>query len=127
MSKISPFQEEWQLLKQIIKAQQYPISSTADLFSLIATYHAAQFPEWECIELASVALTHPIHTADVEMVFSSQNLVTTNLRNRNLPENCDKLMRLMILGPEMENFDFGPALDSRMSVTSGIIFASQKQ
>ena len=67
------------------------------LWNLIAVYHKDDFPN--LITLASLALTHPVHTADCERAFSSQNSVTTATRNRLSSDKCDQLMRVMIEGP----------------------------
>ena len=97
-------------MKKVVKVQQYPRQSTADLWKLLVEYHKEQFPN--LIIVATLALTHPVHTADCERAFSSQNRVTTSLRNRISSENCEKLMKVMIEGPDMKDFDFVSALKS---------------
>ena len=79
-----------------------------DLWTTIATFHREEFPN--LLILAQLALTHPVHTADCERAFSSQNIVTTKLRNRLSGLHCDQLMRIMMEGPPRENFDFSKAL-----------------
>ena len=69
----------------------------ASLWNLIAEYHKEDFSN--LVTLASLALTHPGHTADCERAFSSQNKVTTAARNKLSPDICDQLMRVMIEGP----------------------------
>ncbi|XP_052691457.1 uncharacterized protein LOC128169340 [Crassostrea angulata] len=71
---------EWMTLKRVVKAQQYPRSSMASLWNLICQYHSEEFPNMQ--KLAGLALCHPIHTADCERSFSSQNLITMKLRCR---------------------------------------------
>ena len=88
---------EWLKLKQVVKVQQYTRASMEQLWNLIAVYHKDDFPN--LITLASLALTHPVHTADCERAFSSQNSVTTATRNRLSSDKCDQLMRVMIEGP----------------------------
>lgn len=99
---------EWSLLKKTVKLQQYPRHSTHELWSLIVKFHNEQFPN--LLKLAALALTHPVHTADCERAFSAQNSVTTPLRNRLTPEHCGQLMRIMIQGPKLQEFDFKEAL-----------------
>ncbi|WAR21375.1 hypothetical protein MAR_015349 [Mya arenaria] len=79
--------------------QQYPRESTSVLWSLIFKFHSHEFPN--LTKLASLALTHPVHTSDCERAFSSQNSVTTPLRNRLSPEHCEQLMRIMIQAPSL--------------------------
>ena len=72
---------------------------------------------------AALALTHPIHTADCERAFSSQNLVTTALRNRLGTETCDQLMRVKLETPnKMKEFEFTDALLEWRKVKDRIIF-----
>ena len=71
-------------------------------------YHREEFPN--LIILATLALSHPVHTSDCERAFSSQNLVTTPLRDRLAPTTCDKLMRIKIEGPNLLDFGFTKAL-----------------
>ena len=67
--------------------------------------------------------THPIHTADCERAFSSQNLVTTALRNRLGTETCDQLMRVKLETPnKMKEFEFTDALLEWRKVKDRIIF-----
>ena len=73
--------------------------------------------------LAALALTHPINTADCERAFSSQNLVTTALRNRLGTETCDQLMRVKLETPnKMKEFEFTDALLEWRKVKDRIIF-----
>ena len=83
-------------------------------------YHREEFPN--LIILAALALSHPVHTRDCERAFSSQNLVTTALRNRLAPETCDKLMRIKIEGPNLHEFDFTKALLEWRKVRDRAIF-----
>jgi hypothetical protein len=115
------FQAEWRKLKSVVKAQQYPRASMANLWQLIAEYHREEFPN--LMQLAALALTHTVHTADCEWAFSSQNQVTTSLRNRLSPDNCDKLMRIMIEAPkDMKDFDFTAAVIEWRKQKSRMIF-----
>lgn len=99
---------EWLLLKQTVKTQVYPRTSTANLWELIMTYHKEDFQN--LTKLAQLALAHPVHTADCERAFSAQNAITTPIRNRLSAENIDSLMRVAIEGGTMEGFDFKAAL-----------------
>ncbi len=113
--------EEWRNIKQVVKAQGYPRYSTSQLWGLIKQYHSDQFPN--LITLATLALTHPVHTSDCERAFSAQNLVTTPLRNRLSAEHCDQLMRVMIQGETLSNFDFIDALKDWRAAKARAIFS----
>ena len=82
--------EEWTLVKEVVRAQDYPRDSLANLWGMLAMYHRDQFPT--LIKLASFALTCPAQTADCERGFSAQNRIMTCLRNRLLPETQNKLL-----------------------------------
>ncbi|KAK3085490.1 hypothetical protein FSP39_004127, partial [Pinctada imbricata] len=112
---------EWKFLKRVVKVQQYPRSSMADIWRIICQYHADDVGNLKT--LASMALTHPIHTADCERAFSSQNLVTTKLRCRLSGERIDELMRVMIEGPPAPLFDFNAALQKWRGEKSRKIFS----
>lgn len=73
-------------------------------------------------KLAGLALCHPIHTADCERSFSSQNLITTKVRYRLSGEHVDVLMRVMIEGPTNTEFDFNTALKDWRDRKTRIIF-----
>ena len=62
-------------------------------------------------------------SADSESAFSSQNLVTTALRNRLGTETCDQLMRVKLETPnKMKEFEFTDALLEWRKVKDRIIF-----
>lgn len=69
-----------------------------ELWHIISTYHKKDFPN--LVLLTALAHTQPIHTADCERAFSSQNLVSTALRNRLGTVTCDQLMRVKMDGPD---------------------------
>ena len=71
--------EEWQLVKQVVIAEQYPRDSMHQLWSLIVKYHP-EFPNLNI--LAKLALTSSVHTAGCERGFSVQNRILTTFRNR---------------------------------------------
>ena len=131
-TNIFVFQAEWMNLKQVVKVQQYPRKSMALLWKLIAEYHKEDYPN--LMTLASLALTHPGHTADCERAFSSQNKVTTPGRNRLSSDSCEMLMRVMIEGPasdedpEVLGDFFIRALTEWRTIKDRLIFcASNKQ
>jgi len=100
--------EEWQQLKKTVKIQMYPRTSTAALWELLMTYHSDTFPN--LCKLASMALSHPVHTSDCERAFSAQNKISTPLRNLLSADHCDQLMRVVVEAPNSSDFDFKGAL-----------------
>ncbi|XP_033742471.1 transmembrane protein C17orf113-like [Pecten maximus] len=113
-------QDEWMKLKQVVKTQGYPRHSISDLWGLIKEYHGEDFPN--LLMLASFALAHPVHTSDCERAFSAQNSVTTPLRNRLSGEHCDQLMRVMIGGAALSEFNFKSALKEWRTTKARVIF-----
>ncbi|KAI0234001.1 hypothetical protein LSAT2_015814 [Lamellibrachia satsuma] len=83
--------EEWQLCKTTVTTLKYTIAKLADLWQILARFHAEEFPN--LIKLAYLAVTHPVHSCDCERTFSVQNLTLTSLRSRLSIEHCDQLMR----------------------------------
>lgn len=81
----------------------------AVLWELISRHHREEFPN--LLLLASLALTHPIHTADCERAFSVQNRLTTAVRNRMSSECCEEHMKVAIEGGGMQDFDFQRAIN----------------
>ena len=115
---------EWERCKFLVKNLRYEQSSTAALWAVLAEYHREDFPN--LIYLVYLALTHPIHTADVERCFSVQNLTTTALRNRMSGERCDQIMRVNIEGQDMKNFNFDAAIQKWRKMSSRKIFTVSK-
>ena len=90
--------EEWSELKKTVKRERYTRFTLSELYQQIAAFHSKEFPN--VIKLAKCALTLPVHTADVERTFSSQNLICTGLRNALTPAHQDMLMRVYLEGPK---------------------------
>ena len=88
--------EEWKEAKSTVKAQLYPRDSTDSLWKLISQFHKADFPN--LMKLAQIRLVLPVHTADVERGFSSQNLVCTARRNRLTVEMQDMILKTKLEG-----------------------------
>ena len=61
------------------------------------------------LKLAELALIAPLQTADCERVFSTQNDIKTNDRNRLSEDRLNKLMRIAMCSENVENFDFEEA------------------
>ena len=99
---------EWSKLKIVVKTQGYPRKSTAELWGLIYEFHKEDFPN--LVKLAQLAIAHPVHTADCERAFSTQNAITTSLRNRLSADHIDSLMRVCLEGGSLEKFDFKSAV-----------------
>lgn len=103
--------EEWRRCKMLVKANMYPTHSLSSLWGALASLH--QQGDLNCphlLQLACLALTHPVHTCDCERAFSVQNLTLTPLRNRLSSDRCEQLMRVKIEGGPMSEFDFSAAV-----------------
>ena len=96
--------EEWSRLKKIVKVQSYPRQSTASLWKLITEYHREDCPN--LATLAGFTLAHPIHTADCERAFSSQNHIISPLRDHLSSDHFGQMMKIMIEGGKLQEFDY---------------------
>ena len=90
------------------------------LWTLIAQNNSEEFPN--LLKLASLALTHPVHTADCERAFSNPNLVTTALQNRLSAEHIQQLMLVNIEGDPLDQFNFVDAVVNWRSSKKRSIF-----
>ena len=85
-------QEEWALVKKVVKAQHYPKDSMWRLWALVTKYHQDDFPNLTI--LAQLATTLAVHTAGCEQGFSSQNLILTPHRYRLTLEHQEQLLKV---------------------------------
>ena len=99
--------EEWQLVKQVVIAEQYPRDSMHQLWSLIVKYHP-EFPNLNI--LAKLALTSSVHTAGCERGFFVQNRILTTFRNRLNIDTQHCLMMLKLDSHSRLTFNFDLAL-----------------
>ena len=99
--------EKWQLVKQVVIAEQYPRDSMHQLWSLIVKYHP-EFPNLNI--LAKLALTSSVHTAGCERGFSVQNRILTTFRNRLNIDTQHCLMMLKLDSHSRLTFNFDLAL-----------------
>ena len=93
-------EREWPKLKETVIAQSYPIFDFICLWKLIIRFHKEEFPN--LIKLAQLVIVLPVHTADVERGFSTQNNILSNRRNRLNPETQDILMKQKMEGERLE-------------------------
>ena len=82
--------------------------------------HSQQFPEMA--KLISIIVIIPVTSVPCERGFSSANRIKTRLRNRLLVENLDVLLRIVLEGPPLEEFDFVRALSLYKSTRQHRIF-----
>ena len=99
---------EWKIIKELVCAQQYPRDKLRVLWSIINKFHKAEVPT--LLHLASLALTLPIHTADVERGFSLQNDIKTATRNRLKADRLQTLLTIRAEGASLAEFDALPVL-----------------
>ncbi len=99
---------EWSTLKKLVLEQHYPRDSFRLLWKIIKQNHGESFPN--LCKLAKLSLTIPLQTADCERGFSCQNNIHTAGRNRLKHDKLNKLMVVMIEGPDIGNFNFEKAV-----------------
>lgn len=117
---------EWERCKLIVKSNRLtglPLSYLWESLAKLQEEGSLDCPN--LIKLATLVLTHPVHSCDCERTFSVQNLTLTSLRSRLSPEKCDQLMRVKIEGGELADFDFEAAI-ARWSECRRKIFTSKK-
>ncbi len=66
--------------------------------------------------LARIATVFPVHTADVERGFSTQNALKTQLRNRLSSERLNTLALIKLEGSHWREFNYNQALVQFRSV-----------
>ena len=101
--------QEWQLVKRVVMAEQYPRDSMWQLWNLIVKFHK-EFPNLTI--LARLALTSSVHTAGCERGFSVQNRILTTFRNRLTTDTQDQLMKIKLNGNNRQLFNFNSALSN---------------
>ena len=81
---------------------------------LLQIRHFGRAPQRESfpnrILLPILAIIHPVHTADCKRAFSSQNVITTSLRNWINSDHCNEQMKIMNMGAPLTEFNFSVAL-----------------
>ena len=92
----SAARKEFAELNPTVVAQHYPRDNMAALWQNIVKFHSDTFPN--LLKLAQVALLLPVHTADVERGFSSQNCILTPKRNRLAMNTQNMLMKVKMEG-----------------------------
>lgn len=76
---IEAVRKEWGLVKPLVVKCGYPRFKLSELWGLINCYHKDEFPN--LLKLAALSVTAPIHTADCERGFSSQNKILLEKQN----------------------------------------------
>ena len=100
--------QEWSCFKHLLLAEfkEMSIEETMSTLSAHSSF-SSLYPTLS--KLASIALIIPVSTADCERGFSTINRIKTDSRNRLKTETLDKLIRLSVEGPELDQFDFEQA------------------
>ena len=91
----------------------------------ISEFHGETLPN--LYKLAALALTAPVHTADCERGFSVQNRIVTPMRNRILSKNFDKLMRILLEGPAVSDYETDGAVFRWRNVKNRMLSTSTKK
>ena len=101
---------EWIGLKQIID-QSYRHMSAKQFVRHLSTDSTmlTMFPNFS--KIASITRILPVSTAECEHCFSLMKRIKSTSRNRMETDTLNKLMRICVEGPTLENFDFNKAAD----------------
>ena len=116
--------EEWHHCKTIVKNCKYPLHSLGDLWEIMSKYHSEELPGFR--KLVCLAATHPVHTSDCERTFSVQNMTLTARRNRLNAQHCDQIMRIIMEGENIKEFNFIGALEKWRHQCTRRIFSNTK-
>ena len=100
--------KEFRLLVPLVLDQKYPRDKFQVLWQIIAANHHDSFPN--LLKLAQVALILPVHTAQCERGFSTQNLIKSAHRNRLQEKSLNELMMISLEGPSVREYNPMPAL-----------------
>ena len=86
----------------------YKRLSMAEMCRILMMEYAEEFPEFA--KIAAFALAIPVSSVPCERGFSAQKRIQSRLRSSLLPEKVDNLMKISLLGPPIEFFNFDDAL-----------------
>ena len=104
----SLLEQDWIYLKQLL-VEGFDNHSTREVMETILTDSSLATILPQMHELARIALSTPVSTAEYERGFSSVKRIKTELRNRLKTETLDFLLRISTEGPDIEKFDFEKA------------------
>ena len=112
-------------------SQHYSRDDMAALWQNIVKFHSDIFPS--LLKLAQVALLLPVHTADVERGFSSQNCILTPKRNRLAINTQNMLMKVKMEGEKERKAEYigrivqkwGQTTTTTTTKNRGIFFTEQ--
>ena len=116
--------QEWPLLRSLMNGS-YSHLDLSGFAKQVLKLHKATFPASSL--LLSIAIVLPVTNAGSERGFSTQNRITTKLRNRLLEGSIDRLMRIAIECPPVKSFDFGRALAVWREAKGRRIFGQQSR
>ena len=100
-------EQEWPRLEGMIEGA-YREYSTQKLCRKIIKNHKSTLPNFAI--LASVALVMTVSSVECERTFSAQNRLKVKYRSSMKSETLDVLMKIAMLGPDVEDFDCSKAI-----------------
>ncbi|KAH3747447.1 hypothetical protein DPMN_181874 [Dreissena polymorpha] len=100
-------QTEWPRLEGMIKGA-YSGYSTKKLCKKIILHHRALLPNLSL--LVSIAVVMCVSSVECERSFSVQNRLKVKYRSSLKPEKLDILLKIKMLGPDIQHFDPVPAV-----------------
>ena len=80
-----------------------------DFCRIVIVEYADEFPEYA--KIAAFALAIPVSSVPCERGFSAQKRIQSRLRSRLLLPKVEKIMKISLSGPPINEFDFDAALD----------------
>ena len=104
--------EEWSSAKHYLQSFSERAYNFAEMWKHIFDTDSNFISNYPTIStLVQIALIVPLSNANVERIFSHQNLIYTKLRNKLYVENLNRHLMILINGPDVEDFDFEKAYD----------------
>jgi hypothetical protein len=104
--------EEWNSAKYYLQSFSERLYNFTEMWKHIFDTDSNFISNYPTISiLVQIALIVPLSNANVERVFSQQNLIQTKLRNKLSVENLNRHLMILINGPDVEDFDFEKVYD----------------
>src|SRR5581483_7494003 len=98
------FSEEWNSAKYYLRSFSERNYNFTEMWKHIFDYDSHFIDNYPNISLlVQIALIIPLSNANVERVFSQQNLIHTKLRNKLSVENLNCHLMILINGPDIED------------------------
>ena len=108
---VAALKAEWEGFR-FLMLQTYSQSTMKEVLKVLVADRTISHLYPQLRKLAEIVLVLPVSTAECERAYSTMKRIKTALRNRLITVNLDRLMRISINGPDIQNFDFIKAATS---------------